>query len=126
MRRLARWGFASVLTVAASCALPGPAAACGDSEAGTSCSESATADDARWMLKRVVAEVQKDEPKALDEFIHGRNGFRTMDLYVFCMGNDGHLDAHPDPKLMGQDARSLEDQSGKHFGAEMLDVAKEG
>jgi signal transduction histidine kinase len=78
------------------------------------------------MLKRVVAEVQKDEPKALDEFIHGRNGFRTMDLYVFCMGNDGHLDAHPDPKLMGQDARSLEDQSGKHFGAEMLDVAKEG
>ncbi len=78
------------------------------------------------MLKRVVAEVTKDKLKALEEFSHGRNGFRTMDLYVFCIGDNGHIDAHPDQKLMGQDARALVDPNGKHFGAEMLDEFKEG
>lgn len=103
-----------------------PAFACGW-ESQTSCAgESGTADEARWMLKHVVAAVQADEPKALDQFTHGQGGFRTQDIYVFCIGPDGHMSAHPDPKLMGQDARALRDPNGKAFAAEMLDVAKEG
>jgi signal transduction histidine kinase len=106
--------------------IPAVALACGDSEAGASCSENATADDARWMLQRVVAEIKKDEPKALSEFTRGSDGYRTTDLYVFCIGSDGHIDAHPNPQLMGQDARTLQDQTGKRFAAEMLNVAKDG
>lgn len=128
MRKTIHAAWAGAILIAPLLAfLPVRAHACGDGEAGESCSgASGTTDDARWMLKRVVAEVQRDEPKALDEFAHGIRGFRTMDLYVFCIGPDGRMDAHPDPALMGQDARALADPTGKHFAAEMLDSAKEG
>jgi hypothetical protein len=116
-----------VLCATALTASTRPAQACGYAEAG-GCGDAATdaANEARWMLKRVVAAVQANEPKALDAFTHGTGGFRTQDTYVFCIGPDGRIDAHPDPKLMGKDARSLRDPSGKPFGADMLDKAKPG
>lgn len=101
-----------------------PAWACGDGEAPISC-DAENAGVARWMLKRVVDAVKKDEPGALSAFAKGQGGFRTADIYVFCMdAEDGKMSAHPDPKLMGQDARALVDPKGKHFAAEMLDVAQ--
>jgi hypothetical protein len=109
--------------------LPGrPALACGWVEAPSSCAgDTGAADEARWMLKRVVAAVEADEPKALDAFTRGADGFRTQDTYVFCISaEDGRMVAHPDPKLRGQDARSLRDPNGKAFIVEMLDVAKLG
>ncbi|MBV8402499.1 MAG: cache domain-containing protein [Acetobacteraceae bacterium] len=78
------------------------------------------------MLNRAVREVKADQSKALREFAKGENGFRTMDLYVFCIGPDNKIDAHPNSSLMGQDAHDLRDQNGKPFGAEMLDSAREG
>ena len=113
---------------AAALVMPGrPAHACGW-ESGTACDDTGqgSANEARWMLGRVVAAVKADEPEALDQFTYGRGGFRTQDLYVFCIGPDGRVSAHPDPKLLGQDARALHDPTGKAFAAEMLDVAKEG
>ena len=110
-------------------AVPGrPAHACGWVEAPSSCAgDAGAADEARWMLKRVVAAVEADEPKALNAFSHGTEGFRTQDTYVFCISAaDGRMTAHPDPKLMGQDARALRDPNGKAFAAEMLDAAKPG
>ena len=102
-----------------------PALACGDSEAG-GCGENGAADDARWLLKRAVAAVKANEAKALTEFSKGEDGFRTQDLYVFCIGTDGKMTAHPDAGLLGKDAREFQDPTGKHFAAEMLDNAKEG
>ena len=114
-----------ILCLAPPAASAGPALACAEME--SSCNgQKGTADDALWMLRRVVAAVQADEPKALREFSDGANGFRTLDLYVFCIGPDGRMSAHPEPMLMGQDARQLRDPTGKAFAAEMLDVAKEG
>ena len=109
--------------------LPGrPALACGWVEAPSSCAgDTGAADEARWMLKRVVSAVEADEPKALDAFSHGTGGFRTQGTYVFCISAaDGRMSAHPDSKLVGQDARALRDPNGKAFAAEMLDAAKPG
>jgi hypothetical protein len=106
-----------------------PALAC-DDEAGTvsSCAgPSGAADDALWMLRRVVAAMQADEPRALRMFSRGEGGFRTLDLYVFCIGAaTGRVSAHPEPMLVGQDARQLRDPDGRAFTAEMLDIANEG
>ena len=101
--------------------------ACGDAEGSGACTDSnSAAQESRWMLQRAAIAVQADEMKALDQFTHGQGGFRTQDLYVFCMnGSDGRITAHPDSRLMGQDARTLHDPTGKAFAAEMLDVAKE-
>ena len=117
----------AVMAMAACGAMSLPAQACGDAESGLSCGDGGSADDARWMLKRVVAAVTRDEPQALDAFTHGTNGFRTMDLYVFCVRTtDGVMDAHPNPDLLGRDARGLVDPNGKHFIVDMLDHAEEG
>ena len=114
--------FAAALL--ASVGLSAPALACGDSEAPVSC-DAENAGTARWMLNRVVAAVQKDEPAALSAFSKGQNGFRTADIYVFCVNvSDGVMSSHPDPKLMGKDALGLVDPNGKHFIVEMLDVAR--
>lgn len=117
-----------IAVLAASLAVP-PALACDDAVSTTSScgGVSGTADDALWMLRRVVAAVQADETRALRAFSRGEDGFRTLDLYVFCIGAaDGRMSAHPEPMLLGQDARQLRDPDGKAFAAEMLDVAKEG
>jgi len=114
------------LALAAVAAPTRPARACGW-ESATSCSgATGAADEARWMLKRVVAAVQADEPSALRAFSRGEGGFRTQDTYVFCINAaDGRMSAYPDPKLIGQDARALRDTAGRAFAAEMLDVARE-
>src|SRR4030088_3239200 len=88
--------------------------------------EYGTPDEARAMLERAVAAVNADEPKALAEFSKGEGGFKDRDLYVFCAGPDGKLDAHPNPALMGNDMNTIKDKNGKLFGQEMVKVAQAG
>lgn len=108
---------------------PRAALGCGGfSEWGGSCDDASTdaANEARWMLKRVVAAVQADERQALGSFSHGASGFRTQDIYVFCVGPDGVMSAHPNPDLAGRDALHLHDANGKAFIQEMVSNAREG
>ena len=105
-----------------------PALACGDSEAGLSCDDSGSGPEmgARWMLKRVVAAIGRDEPGALVQFTKGTGGFRTADTYVFCVNADGIMSAHPNPILQGQDVHDLHDRTGNYFIKTMTETAKVG
>lgn len=85
-----------------------------------------TAAEAHAMLDRAAAAVKTNKPAALDQFIKGENGFKDRDLYVFCVDANGIFLAHPNPALMGHDAKALKDPTGKAFVAEMLTVAKDG
>lgn len=109
-------------------AFPGSAFACGDSEAGLSCDDTATGAEAgaKWMLKRVVAAVERDEGHALAAFTAGSEGFRTADTYVFCINPDGIMGAHPNPILRGHDVRDLHDKTGHYFIRTMMQEAKPG
>ncbi len=105
-----------------------PATACGDSEAGLPCDDAATGAEssAQWMLKRVVAAVERDEGRALAAFTAGADGFRTADTYVFCINPDGIMGAHPNPILRGHDVRDLHDRTGHYFIKTMMRDAKPG
>ena len=107
-------------------ALPShPVRACGFGEAPGDCGQTPES-DAREMLRRVVAAIQADEAKALQQFARGEGGFRTVENYVFCVGPDGVMSAHPNPALQGTDVRDLHDSTGNHFIATMLRDAKPG
>lgn len=78
------------------------------------------------MLERAVAAVNADEPKALAGFSKGEASFKDRDLYAFCAGPDGKIDAHPNPALVGTPLKDLKDKNGKPFGEEMLKAAQPG
>ena len=102
-----------------------PAVACGFGEAPGDCGQTAEG-DARYMLLRVVAAIKADAPGALQKFAKGEGGFRTQDSYVFCIGPDGVMSAHPSPLLQGHDVRDLHDQTGNYFIAAMMKTAQPG
>ena len=83
---------------------------------------SGTADEAKAMLMKAVAAVKADKTKALDMFNKGEGGFLDRDLYIFCTNlSDGKLVAVGNPnakQLLGTDARTIKDATGKPFGAE--------
>jgi len=87
-------------------------------------SEFGTRDQAKAMLDRAVAMLKSDKTRALDLFTSGHGGFKNKDLYVFCMGPDGMLTAHP--YFMGYNLRKWKDAAGNPAGEEMHAVAKEG
>ena len=82
------------------------------------------ADEAKAMLLKAVAVVKADKTKALDTFTKGEDGFLDRDLYVFCSNvADGKVVALGNPNaktLLGQDARTLKDSTGKEFGLELF------
>ena len=82
-----------------------------------------TADEAKAMLMKAVAAVKADKAKALDMFNKGEGGFLDRDLYVFCANvSDGKNVAIGNPnakQLLGVDARTEKDATGKPFGAEL-------
>ena len=86
--------------------------------------EFGTSAEAKAMLEKAVAAVEKDKAKALDMFTKGEGGFKDRDLYPFCGGPDGNFTAHP--KLVGKSLKELKDKAGKALGEEMYQVAKEG
>ena len=83
-----------------------------------------TAAEARAMLEKAVAEIEKEKATALAKFNKGEGGFKDRDLYVFCAGPDGITTAHP--REVGKNLKKLKDINGKPFGAEMYQVAEEG
>ena len=78
--------------------------------------------EAKAMLMKAAAAVEADKAKALDMFNKGEGGFLDRDLYVFCSTiSDGKLVAVGNPnakQLLGTDARTIKDATGKPFGAE--------
>jgi len=101
-------------------------AICGPALAQAQAPKAGTAPEARTMLERAVQALRADKQKALTAFIHGTKGFSQRDLYVFCFGPDGKLDAHPNPAMIGKDASSLKDKDGKALGLEILQAAQPG
>jgi hypothetical protein len=83
-----------------------------------------TADEAKAMLMKAAAAVKADQAKALEMFNSGTGGFLDRDLYVFCDSlTDGKNVAIGNPnakQILGTDARTLKDSTGKVFGAELI------
>jgi hypothetical protein len=83
-----------------------------------------TADEAKAMLMKAAAAVKADQAKALEMFNSGTGGFLDRDLYVFCDSlTDGKNVAIGNPnakQILGTDARTLKDSTGKAFGAELI------
>ena len=73
---------------------------------------------------KTVAAIKADRAKTLDQINKGEGGFLNRDLYPFC-GNvsDGRSIAIGNPnaeQLIGTDARTLKDSTGKAFGEEIF------
>ena len=91
-----------------------------------------TATDARAMLDKAVVALKADTPKTLDTINKGEGGFLDRDLYVFCFNiGDGKAVANGSTnpaarKTIGVDVRTLKDATGKVFGQDLYDAAKEG
>ena len=104
-----------------------PAHACGGfAEAPVACDDPSPNGFASWILGRADKALKADKPAALAKFTEGTDGFRTADSYVFCVGPDGVMSAHPNPILQGHDVRDLHDKTGNYFIKTMLDGAKPG
>jgi hypothetical protein len=91
-----------------------------------------TATEAKAMLEKAVVAVKADKAKALDKINQGEGGFLDRDLYVFCFNiSDGKAVANGSTnptakKTIGVDVRTLKDATGKVFGQDLYDAAKEG
>jgi signal transduction histidine kinase len=89
--------------------------------------QTGTADEAKAMLMKAVAAVKADKAKALDMFNKGEGGFLDRDLYVFCANvSDAKTVALGNPNaknVLGVDARTLKDSTGKAFGVEQYAAA---
>jgi len=89
--------------------------------------EKSTPEEAKALLDKAVAEVQKDgSAKAVAKFNDPKGGFQQDDLYVFCMDSSNKISAHPDAAMRGVDTATLKDSNGKAFGVEMVAAAKKG
>jgi hypothetical protein len=82
-----------------------------------------TAGEAKAMLAKTVAAVKADKAKTLDLINKGEGGFLDRDLYPFCSNiSDGKAVAIGNPnakQLIGTDARTLKDATGKAYGVEL-------
>jgi signal transduction histidine kinase len=95
--------------------------------AGAVAGEKGTPAEAKALLEKAVAKVEKDgADKALAAFNDPAGGFRDRDLYVFCMDGGYKITAHPDAAVRGTDVATMKDSKGKAFGAEMVAAAKKG
>lgn len=84
---------------------------------------------AKAMLEKVVAAVKVNEAQALDTFNKGENGFyiKDRDIFPFCFTKaDGKIVATQTKQAMGKDVRTFKDKTGKAFGQEIYDGAKDG
>jgi signal transduction histidine kinase len=85
-----------------------------------------TADEAKAMLAKTVAAIKGDKVKTLNLINNGEGGFLDRDLYPFCSNvSDGKTVAVGNPnakQVMGVDARTLKDPTGKQFGQELYDA----
>jgi hypothetical protein len=79
--------------------------------------------EAKAMLLKAVAAVKADKTKALDMFNKGEGGFLDRDLYPFCSnlsdGKNVAINNNNAKQLLGVDARTLKDPTGKEFGKQL-------
>ena len=81
--------------------------------------------EAKAMLDRAVAAMEKNKEKALQMFNKGEGGFKDRDLYVFCAdGSDGTLTAHP--YLKGEHLQDIVGKKGFPLGKEIMRTSTEG
>ena len=84
------------------------------------------------MLAKTVAAIKADKAKTIDLINESEGGFLDRDLYPFCFNiGDGKVVASGSTnpaarKTIGTDARALKDATGKVFGRDLHDAAKEG
>lgn len=96
------------------------------STVGAQTQQFGTADEAKAMLQKAIAEVKANEAAALEKFKKGEGGFKDRDLYVFCFETaTGKFTAHPNAALMGTDVRALKDKSGEPMGEKIYNAVKE-
>jgi Single Cache domain 2 len=115
---LARWTIRTVAVVAL--ALPLKTAVWAQSP------QFGTAADAKSMLEKVVIAMKSDPAKTIAQINAGEGGFKDRDIYPTCAGPDGKNVAHPDPTRIGLVQKDIKDATGKPYGAEFAQVAKEG
>ena len=73
-----------------------------------SSAEYGTAEEAKAMLERAVAEVKRDKLAAINSFNYNDIPFRDRDLFVFCFNaGDGKFTAHE--AFVTWDVRKLRD-----------------
>jgi signal transduction histidine kinase len=85
-----------------------------------------TAAEARTLLERAIPLVKTDKAAAFAKFLSGADGFKFVDLYVFCFNStDGRINVGT-PEEIGKDARTFVDKEGIRFGEKMLNQAREG
>lgn len=86
-----------------------------------------TAEQAKSMLERAVAEVKASPEKAFPEFNAAKGRFVNDDLYVFAVGiDDGKFYAMgANPGMVGADVGDLRDAAGKSIIKDMIALAKE-
>jgi Cache domain len=102
------------------------AAAIAFSASGFAETQFGTAAEARALLEKAVAAVKADKAKAITIFKSGKGRFRDRDLYPFCFNiADGIVIAAP-TAVMGKDIRTLKDPTGKGYGADVYNAAKDG
>lgn len=87
----------------------------------------ATTEQAKGLLEKAVALVQKSGDKAFVAFNDPKGDFTYSDLYVFAIGlDDGRFYAHgAAPSLTGMEVTDLRDAAGTPLIKQMIDVAKQ-
>jgi hypothetical protein len=91
-----------------------------------------TATEAKAMLEKAAVALKADKMKTLDTINKSEGGFLDRDLYVFCFNiGDGKAVANGSTnpaakKTIGVDVRTLKDATGKVFGQDLYNAAKEG
>lgn len=86
----------------------------------------ASRDDAKAMVKKAVAHLQKaGKDVAYKDFTAPNKSFTKNDLYIVVYDMDGKCLAHgQNPKQVGKDLLGLRDPDGKAFVQERVDLAK--
>jgi cytochrome c len=86
--------------------------------------ESPGADQAKDLLNKAVAYLEKEGPaKAFCAFNDPSGNFRQGPLYVFAINMDGVLFAHAAaPTLVGFSMKDMRDAAGQPFAKDIMDV----
>ena len=86
-----------------------------------------SADEAKALLEKAVAELKSSEAAALAKFNKPDGGFRDRDLYVFCYEMpSGKFTAHVNPSLLGTDIKALKEKDGSPLGEKVFNATKPG
>ena len=92
-------------------------------------SQTGTVQDAQAMLTKTVVAMKADKTNTIAMINKGEGGFLQGDIYPFCFqASDGKVVATAPSfqRFVGTDIRTLKDPTGKVFGPDLFNAAKEG